>query len=187
MFECQKNTSCITHNEPVESLALRSLKEEDIRLKCKYCEKYSLIEIVTEDSVIRNTIERKNCSIRQPVQIILLFTYPKFEGTLKIAFCSNNWWNNQWLKHFYRIYSSCNQPIRTRCWPWRHGSDFWSVPVNPATGEVSADIAEQARQSLDNVQAVVGSASGPNCKDIVKLTVFVKDLNDFGTVNETLR
>lgn len=57
------------------------------------------------------------------------------------------------------------------------------IPVNPATGEVSADIAEQARQSLENVKAVV-EASGLTVADIVKMTVFVKDLNDFGTVNE---
>ncbi|MUI55739.1 RidA family protein [Aliivibrio fischeri] len=57
------------------------------------------------------------------------------------------------------------------------------IPVNPATGEVSEDIAEQARQSLENVKAVV-EASGLTVSDIVKMTVFVKDLNDFGTVNE---
>lgn len=57
------------------------------------------------------------------------------------------------------------------------------IPVNPVTGEVSEDIAEQARQSLDNVKAVVES-SGLKVADIVKMTVFVKDLNDFATVNE---
>lgn len=57
------------------------------------------------------------------------------------------------------------------------------IPVNPETGDVSTDIAEQARQSLDNVKAVVES-SGLSVTDIVKMTVFVKDLNDFGTVNE---
>ncbi|MGR6860604.1 RidA family protein [uncultured Aliivibrio sp.] len=57
------------------------------------------------------------------------------------------------------------------------------IPVNPATGEVSDDIAEQTRQSLENVKAVV-EASGLTVSDIVKMTVFVKDLNDFGTVNE---
>ncbi|MCX9610965.1 Rid family detoxifying hydrolase, partial [Vibrio cholerae] len=54
------------------------------------------------------------------------------------------------------------------------------IPVNPATGEIPADIAAQARQSLDNVKAVV-EASGLTVGDIVKMTVFVKDLNDFGT------
>ncbi|MGF1697315.1 RidA family protein [Vibrio lamellibrachiae] len=57
------------------------------------------------------------------------------------------------------------------------------IPVNPVTGEVSPKITEQARQSLENVKAVV-EASGLTVKDIVKLTVFVKDLNDFGAVNE---
>lgn len=57
------------------------------------------------------------------------------------------------------------------------------IPVNPVTGEVSSDIKEQARQSLDNVKAVVES-SGLTVSDIVKMTVFVKDLNDFVAVNE---
>ncbi|MBG0755000.1 RidA family protein [Vibrio cidicii] len=57
------------------------------------------------------------------------------------------------------------------------------IPVNPATGEIPAEIAAQARQSLDNVKAVV-EASGLSVGDIVKMTVFVKDLNDFGTVND---
>ncbi|MGC9401805.1 RidA family protein [Vibrio genomosp. F10] len=57
------------------------------------------------------------------------------------------------------------------------------IPVNPVTGEVSSEITEQARQSLENVKAVV-EASGLTVSDIVKMTVFVKDLNDFGAVNE---
>lgn len=57
------------------------------------------------------------------------------------------------------------------------------IPVNPVTGEVPEAIADQARQSLDNVKAVVAS-SGLSVTDIVKMTVFVKDLNDFGAVNE---
>lgn len=54
--------------------------------------------------------------------------------------------------------------------------------VNPKTGEVPADVAAQARQSLDNVKAIV-EAAGLKVGDIVKTTVFVKDLNDFATVN----
>lgn len=57
------------------------------------------------------------------------------------------------------------------------------IPINPATGEIPADIADQARQSLENVKAVVES-SGLTVSDIKKMTVFVKDLNDFVTVNE---
>ncbi|MCL4116613.1 UNVERIFIED_CONTAM: hypothetical protein GTU68_026230 [Idotea baltica] len=47
VFECP-NTNCITHNEPVESSFKIFEKKEDIRLKCKYCEKVFSREIVTE-------------------------------------------------------------------------------------------------------------------------------------------
>ncbi|MCQ9122059.1 reactive intermediate/imine deaminase [Rodentibacter pneumotropicus] len=56
------------------------------------------------------------------------------------------------------------------------------IPVNPATGEVPTDIVAQARQSLENVKAIVEQA-GLSVADIVKTTVFVKDLNDFTVVN----
>ncbi|HHE9089879.1 TPA: RidA family protein [Haemophilus influenzae] len=56
------------------------------------------------------------------------------------------------------------------------------IPVNPVTGEVPADIVAQARQSLENVKAIIEKA-GLTAADIVKTTVFVKDLNDFSAVN----
>ena len=56
------------------------------------------------------------------------------------------------------------------------------IPVNPVTGEVSKDIVAQARQSLENVKAIIEQA-GLTVADIVKTTVFVKDLNDFVAVN----
>ena len=56
------------------------------------------------------------------------------------------------------------------------------IPVNPATGEVPADIVAQARQSLENVKAIIEKA-GLTAADIVKTTIFVKDLNDFAAVN----
>lgn len=56
------------------------------------------------------------------------------------------------------------------------------IPVNPATGEVAADIVAQARQSLENVKAILEEA-GLTVANIVKTTVFVKDLNDFAAVN----
>lgn len=57
------------------------------------------------------------------------------------------------------------------------------IPVNPQTGDVPANIADQTRQSLDNVKAVI-EASGLKVSDIVKMTIFVKDLNYFSTINE---
>ena len=55
------------------------------------------------------------------------------------------------------------------------------IPVNPQTGEIPTDIAQQARQSLENIKAILEQA-GLGVKDIVKTTVFVKDLKDFATV-----
>jgi 2-iminobutanoate/2-iminopropanoate deaminase len=75
--------------------------------------------------------------------------------------------------------------------PYVQGVDLGSmiitsgqIPVDPKTGAVADDIAAQARQSLVNVQAIV-EAAGLKVSDIVKTTVFVKDLNDFATVNAT--
>ena len=56
------------------------------------------------------------------------------------------------------------------------------IPVNPQTGEIPTDITQQARQSLENIKAILEQA-GLGVKDIVKTTVFVKDLKDFATVN----
>lgn len=74
--------------------------------------------------------------------------------------------------------------------PYVQGVDLGSmvftsgqIPLNPETGEVPADIKAQARQSLENVKAVVES-SGLTVSDIIKMTVFVSDLNDFAAVNE---
>ena len=75
--------------------------------------------------------------------------------------------------------------------PYVQGVDLGSmvitsgqIPVNPKTGEVAEDIAAQTRQSLENVKAILVKA-GLGVGDIVKTTVFVKDLNDFVTLNAT--
>lgn len=75
--------------------------------------------------------------------------------------------------------------------PYVQGVDLGSmiitsgqIPVDPVTGSVADDIAAQTRQSLENVRAIV-EAAGLQVGDIVKTTVFVKDLNDFATVNAT--
>ena len=58
------------------------------------------------------------------------------------------------------------------------------IPANPATGElVLDDVKKAAAQSLDNVKAVLREA-GAEMKDVVKTTVFLKDMGDFAAVNE---
>lgn len=56
------------------------------------------------------------------------------------------------------------------------------IPVNPQNGEIPTDIVKQARQSLENIKAIIEQA-GLRVADIVKTTVFVKDLKDFAAVN----
>lgn len=57
------------------------------------------------------------------------------------------------------------------------------MPVNPRTGEISEDIKEQTKQSLTNVKEIVEEA-GASLDNIVKTTVFLKDLSHFSAVNE---
>jgi len=54
--------------------------------------------------------------------------------------------------------------------------------IDPATGAIPATIEEQTRQSLENVKAIV-EAAGASMDQVVKTTVFLKDMNDFATVN----
>ena len=53
----------------------------------------------------------------------------------------------------------------------------------PETGELPEGIEAQTKQSLDNVGAVL-RAAGYDYKDVIKTTVFIDNMDDFGTVNE---
>ncbi|WP_022942569.1 Rid family detoxifying hydrolase [Psychromonas hadalis] len=57
------------------------------------------------------------------------------------------------------------------------------LPINPETKVMVEDVAEQTTQSLKNALAIIKEA-GLDAKNIVKTTVFVKDLNDFARVNK---
>lgn len=57
------------------------------------------------------------------------------------------------------------------------------VPLDPATGKlVEGDIAAQTEQVMKNLQAVL-AAAGTNFDHVVKSTVFLADINDFGAMN----
>jgi len=58
------------------------------------------------------------------------------------------------------------------------------IPINPATGEVvSGSIEEQTRQVLDNLGAVLKEA-GMDYHDVVSVTLFLDDINNFSRVNQ---
>lgn len=57
------------------------------------------------------------------------------------------------------------------------------VGLDPATGElVSTHVEEQTRQALKNLQNVL-EAAGSSLANVIKTTVFLKDMNDFAKMN----
>lgn len=56
------------------------------------------------------------------------------------------------------------------------------IPVNPANGEIPAGIKEQTKQVLENVSAILKSA-GSSIENVIKTTVFIKNMNDFAEMN----
>ena len=57
------------------------------------------------------------------------------------------------------------------------------IPIDPATGSVAgSSIEAQARQSLNNLKAVL-KAAGAGLENVVKTTVFLTDINDFAAMN----
>ncbi|MEL6159691.1 MAG: RidA family protein [Cyanobacteria bacterium J06627_32] len=58
------------------------------------------------------------------------------------------------------------------------------IPLDAATGElVGETVAEQTEKSLQNLAAVV-EAAGSDFSQVVKTSVFLKDMNDFAAMNE---
>ncbi|MGO4890195.1 RidA family protein [Anaerobacillus sp. MEB173] len=63
---------------------------------------------------------------------------------------------------------------------------FYSSGQIPLTAEgnlVEGDVKEQTHQVFNNLKAVLAEA-GASLETVVKATVFIKDMNDFPTINE---
>jgi 2-iminobutanoate/2-iminopropanoate deaminase len=56
------------------------------------------------------------------------------------------------------------------------------IPLIPATGVIPDGIEAQTRQVLENLKAVL-TAGGADFPNVVKTTVFLKDMNDFPAMN----
>lgn len=57
------------------------------------------------------------------------------------------------------------------------------IPIEPATGEMIQDIKKATRQVLANIETILHGA-GLKMTNIVKTTIFLKNISDFDTVNE---
>jgi 2-iminobutanoate/2-iminopropanoate deaminase len=57
------------------------------------------------------------------------------------------------------------------------------IPLHPQTGQIVGETAaDQARQALQNLQAVL-QAAGTSLQHVVKTTIFLTDLSQFAAVN----
>ncbi len=58
------------------------------------------------------------------------------------------------------------------------------IPLDPKTGDVVAgDIREQTRRVMENAKAIL-AAAGCSLSDVVKSTIYLKNIGDFAGVNE---
>ena len=61
------------------------------------------------------------------------------------------------------------------------------IAINPETGDLmNASVKDQAEQVLKNLIAICEEAKG-SLADIVKLTIYITNMNDFAAVNETMQ
>ena len=72
-----------------------------------------------------------------------------------------------------------SQALKAGGFVWCSGQ----IPINPATNTIEATtIEDQTRQAITNLSNVLASA-GTSLANVVKTTVFIKDMNDFTALN----
>ena len=60
-------------------------------------------------------------------------------------------------------------------------------PVNPKTNELElGDIRSETRRTLENIRAIL-EAAGSSLRDVVRVGVYLADMNDFGFMNQVYR
>ena len=57
------------------------------------------------------------------------------------------------------------------------------IPVNPVTGEIPEGVENQAHQVFENLKNLLEAAE-TGFENVIKTTVFIKDMNDFAKINE---
>jgi len=71
-----------------------------------------------------------------------------------------------------------SQGVRAGCFLFVAGQ----VPLDPATGRLVEDFEEAAKRALENLKAIVEAAGG-SLSDVVKVTVYLKDMSRFQDFN----
>lgn len=57
------------------------------------------------------------------------------------------------------------------------------IPVVPETGDIPEGSVAQAKQALTNLSNLL-AAAGTSMDQVIKTTVFIKEMDDFGAINE---
>ena len=57
------------------------------------------------------------------------------------------------------------------------------IPINPKTGEMAKGIAAETHQVMENLKAILEEAQ-MTFSNVVKTSIFIKNMDDFGIVNE---
>ena len=57
------------------------------------------------------------------------------------------------------------------------------IPVVPSSGEIPTGAEAQAKQALENLSNLL-NAAGTSMENVVKTTVFIKEMEHFSTINE---
>ncbi len=94
----------------------------------------------------------------------------------------------EWRKNMKKIISTDKAPAAIGPYSQAievNGMIFTSgvIPVNPATGEIPEGIEAQSDQAIGNLAALLKEL-GVSTDDVVKTTVFIKNMDDFGKINE---
>ena len=56
------------------------------------------------------------------------------------------------------------------------------IPINPNTGDIPQGVSAQAHQVFENIKNLL-DASGTSIDNVIKTSVFIKDMNDFAEIN----
>lgn len=57
------------------------------------------------------------------------------------------------------------------------------IPIDPKTSEIVSGIENQTEMALANCQAVLKEC-GASFNDVMKVSIFISDMNNFATINE---
>lgn len=85
------------------------------------------------------------------------------------------------------VAQSAPEAVGPYCHGIKHADTLFTsgqIALDPATGKiVTGDVQEETRQVLKNLEAIL-LAAGTSKDKVIRVTVFIADMNDFSKINE---